>query len=123
MKIFPSREIIFCLAILLVIPASAAEVKPSASPNGNAQNGKALFLAHGCYACHSTVGSGSPRTGPALVAANLPYAVFVSRLRTPVSEMPPYTGATISDAQVMDLYAYVVSLPPPPDYKTIRLLQ
>jgi ubiquinol-cytochrome c reductase cytochrome c subunit len=110
------------IAVLLL----AAAVTPAAAEDaakGNAQAGKVLFLANGCYSCHGTVGQGSPRTGPAIGATELPLTVFAQRLRTPVSEMPPYTAKVLTDAQVSDIYAYVKGLPPPPDYKAIKLLQ
>jgi mono/diheme cytochrome c family protein len=50
------------------------------------------------------------------------YAAFRNQLRHPVNEMPPYAEAAMSDSQVADIFAFVSSLPPPPDVKSIPLL-
>ena len=34
------------------------------------------------------------------------------------NEMPPYVSAVLSDQDAADIYAYIASLPPPPDVKT-----
>jgi len=36
--------------------------------------------------------------------------------------MPPYQKAILSDADLADIHAYLQSVPTPPDYKTIPLL-
>ena len=125
------------VAVILAVSAFAQEAKPTAtdtkaaksaaakaptSPPGDAQNGKKLFNASGCYECHGTVAQGSPRTGPMLLTP-LPFAAFVKQLRQPASEMPPYQAKVLSDQQVADIYAYIQTLPRPGDHKTIKLLQ
>ena len=52
----------------------------------------------------------------------IPFAAFLNQLRHPTNEMPPYVAAVVSDQDVADIYAYVAALPPPPDVKTIPLL-
>jgi mono/diheme cytochrome c family protein len=37
--------------------------------------------------------------------------------------MPPFTPKVVSDAQLADIYAFLRSLPPPPDPDTIPLLK
>jgi len=44
-------------------------------------------------------------------------------LRTPRAIMPPYEAALVTDGQAADIHAYLVSLPKPPDPKTLKLLQ
>jgi hypothetical protein len=36
--------------------------------------------------------------------------------------MPPYTEKVVSDQELADIFAYVQSIPKPPDVKTIPLL-
>jgi mono/diheme cytochrome c family protein len=36
--------------------------------------------------------------------------------------MPPYQKAILSDADLADIHAYLQSVPKPPDYKSIPLL-
>src|ERR1700761_2276387 len=53
------------------------------SPQGDAQRGKQLFAADGCYECHGYVGQGSIRTGPTLAPKVIPFAAFQAQLRKP----------------------------------------
>jgi len=100
---------------------SAGSALAQDEPKGNAQTGKDLFAAKGCYSCHGFVGQGS-REGPRLTPA-LPYAAFVAQLRTPRAIMPPYTTALVTDQQAADIHAYLANQPKPPDPKTVKLLQ
>jgi mono/diheme cytochrome c family protein len=91
-------------------------------PAGNAENGKKLYAAAACYACHGYVGQGGsagPRLGPPAVS----FAAFVSALRHPREDMPPYTAKVLSDAQVADIYAHVKTFPEPPALNTIPVLK
>ena len=36
--------------------------------------------------------------------------------------MPPFRQAILPDADLQDIYAYLQSIPPAPDYKSIPLL-
>ena len=90
-------------------------------PRGNAQTGKQLFEAKGCYSCHGFVGQGS-REGPRLTPP-LAFPAFIAQLRTPRAIMPPYTAALVTDQQAADMHAYLAGLPKPPDPKTVKLLQ
>jgi hypothetical protein len=48
---------------------------------------------------------------------------LINYVRKPARRMPPFrTQAQISDAALADIYAFLKSLPPPPDPKTIPLL-
>ena len=98
------------------------ETVAAVQPAGNAENGKRLYTATACYACHGYVGQGGsagPRLGPPAIA----FPAFISALRHPRAEMPPYTAKVLSDAQVADIYAHVKTFPEPPDVNTIPLLK
>jgi mono/diheme cytochrome c family protein len=99
--------------------ATAAEYTP---PKGDAKAGQAAFLKLGCYSCHGGSGQGTGRDGPR-INPPLPYPALLQQLRTPRYEMPPYTVSQVSDSGVADIYAYLASLPKPPDVKTIGALQ
>jgi mono/diheme cytochrome c family protein len=75
----------------------------------------------GCYQCHGYSGGGSSQ-GSRLISPPA-YARFIAQLRKPVSVMPPYHPNVLSDAQVADIYAYVQSLPKPPNPESIQLLK
>jgi ubiquinol-cytochrome c reductase cytochrome c subunit len=109
------------LAFGAVALLSSVGAKAQDTPRGDAAAGKQLFADKGCYSCHGYVGQGS-REGPRLTPPT-PYEAFVLQLRTPRAIMPPYEAALVSDRQVADIYAYLASLPKPPDPKTLRLLQ
>ncbi len=106
----------FGIAALAIGSAAAQE-----EPHGNAQTGRQLFEAKGCYSCHGFVGQGS-REGPRLTPP-LAFSAFVLQLRTPRAIMPPYTVTLVSDQQAADILAYLASQPKPPDPKSIPLLQ
>ena len=52
----------------------------------------------------------------------IPFTAFLNQLRHPANEMPPYVAAVLSDRDASDIYAYIASLPAPPDVKTIPAL-
>ena len=92
-------------------------------PKGDAKAGLASFRKFGCYTCHGIVGQGTLRDGPRLNAAALGFPALLAQLRTPRYEMPAYTAVQISDSGVVDIYAYLSSVPKAPDAKSIKALQ
>ena len=52
----------------------------------------------------------------------LPLEAFVAFVRTTNRAMPPYSEKVLPNQDLEDIYAYLESLPKPPDYKTIPLL-
>src|SRR5262245_17750398 len=91
-------------SLLLLLALLAQQ---SAGPRGNAENGKALFTKIGCYQCHGREGQGAPATGPRLNQNPMTYTRFVSYIRKPTGEMPPYTERVVSAQQAADLYAFL----------------
>ena len=89
---------------------------------GNAVEGKRLFLADGCYQCHGTTAAGGGPAGPHLAPNPLPLEVVKAKLRTASGRMPVYTAAVISDAQIADIVAYLQSIPQGKAAKDIPLL-
>jgi cytochrome c553 len=92
------------------------------APPGDAANGKRVYMADGCYQCHGTVGQGSRPTGPHLAPNPLPYEAFAGQVRHPVNAMPPYTGVVLSEQELGDIYAYLLSIPPLIDPKAAAIL-
>jgi ubiquinol-cytochrome c reductase cytochrome c subunit len=93
-----------------------------AGPLGDAVNGKRVYMAVGCYQCHGTVGQGSRPTGPHLAPDPLPYDAFAGQVRRPSNVMPPYTTVVLSDQELGDIYAYLVTIPPLIDPKAAAIL-
>jgi ubiquinol-cytochrome c reductase cytochrome c subunit len=115
--------IIGALAGALSGPAVVQQVLAQPAAGGSASNGETLYVAHGCYECHGTVGQGSSFSGPRVTSPVLPIAGFVKQLREPRYEMPPYTDKVLSDAQVGDIIAYLQSVPRPAAADSIALLK
>lgn len=114
-------------ALILARPGTGAQTpaaapKAATAPTGNAQNGKRVYTRYGCYECHGREGQGSTATGPRLGPRPMPFEAFVSYVRHPAGEMPPYTGKIVSDSDLADIYAFLESLPQPPAAKSIPLL-
>jgi ubiquinol-cytochrome c reductase cytochrome c subunit len=107
------------------ITAAVFMALPLAAQNGNAENGKRLFMRNGCYECHGTVGQGAGNnpTAPKLAPKPLALTALIAYVRKPAGNMPPYTSKVMSDAELADVHAYLVSIPEPPAVKDIPLLK
>jgi mono/diheme cytochrome c family protein len=110
--------------LLVSSPLSRAQQSPTVTPTaGNVQNGKKNFTADGCYECHGLQGQGATQTGGARIGPPiLSLESFMSYVRHPANQMPPYTSKAISDQDLTDIYAYLKSIPLPPKGKDIPLL-
>jgi ubiquinol-cytochrome c reductase cytochrome c subunit len=89
--------------------------------NGNAENGKRIFLKIGCYECHGTVGQGTlagARIGP----PRLNLQTLLRYVRRPAGQMPAFTEKVLSDQELTDIFAYLKSIPEPAPVKDVPLL-
>jgi mono/diheme cytochrome c family protein len=93
-------------------------------PPGNATDGKRLYLAT-CFACHGRSGQGGAMNGPAPILARtaMPFDGFKAQLRQPISDMPAYSEAVMSDQQIADIYAFVETLPGPLPVKDMAIFK
>ena len=113
--------VVFVLFVAVAAEAQAPDRPAAGAPAGNADEGKKLFVAVGCYQCHGHEGQGSSATGPRLGPRPIAYAAFSRYVRQPSNQMPPYTAKVVSDADLANIYAFVRSRPEPP--KEIQLLK
>ena len=115
---------LFLVATLLFGFAPArAQDSSAATPAGNAQNGKKLFMADGCYECHGRQGQGAAQTGAARIGPpQLSFEGFQNYIRSPKNNMPPYSAKAVPEQDVADIYAFLKSIPMPPKGKDIPLL-
>jgi mono/diheme cytochrome c family protein len=114
--------VMFAATLLLALPAARAQ-QDSDTPAGNAQNGKKLFAANGCYECHGFQGQGAAQTGAARIGPpQLSWDGFQSYVRKPAVQMPPYSIKAVPDKDLADIYAYLKLIPMPPKGKDIPLL-
>ena len=112
----------FAVAALGVGAASIAAAQDA--PQGNAANGKRIFLADGCFTCHGRSGQGGAYNGPAplLAKTQMPFDGFKGQVRAPSNDMPAYSEAVMSDQDIADIYAFVQSLPGRGNAKDIAIL-
>jgi mono/diheme cytochrome c family protein len=119
-----------CVLALALIPSSLAGVEPIPAGQapagitgsvGNAANGQRLFVKDTCYFCHGYAGQGG-RDGARIAATALSSQAFIRYLRRPFGAMPAFTAKVVSDQDVMDIHAYLKSLPVALPAKDIPLL-
>ena len=111
------------LFALLLTPLASVEAQDGSAPvKGDSVRGARLFHAYGCYACHGTTGGGGGIAGPRLAPDPLPAAAVSAKLRNASGRMPVYSPAVLSDAEVADLVAYLVSIPPGKPVEAIPIL-
>lgn len=100
-------------------PPAKQETTAAANPS----NGQRLFVKDGCYECHGYLGQGSTSTGGTrLGPPQIPLSAFVSYVREPTGQMPPYTPKAISNEDLAEIYNFLKSVPPPPPLKSIQIL-
>jgi mono/diheme cytochrome c family protein len=122
-KIFGQIARVTC-AVAVFSAAALTMAQAQDAPQGDAANGKRIFLADGCFTCHGRVGQGGAYNGPAprLAQTALPFDGFKGQVRNPVNDMPAYSDANLSDKDIADIYAFVRSLPGPRSAKDIAIL-
>lgn len=101
----------FRLAILSLALHFAATTgrAQSAAPAGNASRGKRIFADQHCAQCHGSLGQGLTEAGPRIVPPPRTLADFVDVVRKPQRDMAPVSAARISDADLADIYAFLLS--------------
>jgi len=82
---------------------------------GDAVNGKRIYLRAACFTCHGRSGQGGVYRGPAPILAHtaLPFEGFKGVVRNPPNDMPAYSETVLSDKDIADIYAFIESLPGP----------
>ena len=114
--------------LLLALTLCALPVVGQSSKPGNAGNGKKLYIADGCYQCHGLQGQGGLLRAHRILR---PHASLLRSFRSrqlrayvrhPSGGMPPYTPKVLSDSQIDDIYAFLKTVPAPPQVKDIPLL-
>jgi mono/diheme cytochrome c family protein len=112
------------LAVAVIGGGALTPARAQDAPQGDAGQGKQLFLNVGCFTCHGRSGQGGAYNGPAPILAKtqLPFDGFKGQLRNPVDDMPAYSDAVLSDKDVADIYAFVQTLPARRPAKDIAIL-
>jgi mono/diheme cytochrome c family protein len=116
--IFLSLASMAFAAALGTAPALAAQ----AAPQGDAAHGRAEFDRVGCWECHGYRGQGG-REGPRIAdPVPLAWPAFLAWVRTTSGPMPPFTEKVLAQQSLVDIYAYLQSVPKAPNYKSVPLL-
>jgi mono/diheme cytochrome c family protein len=103
--------------------AAATQTKLELPSNASPQIGQRLYTSFGCYECHGYQGQGAFQTGGSRIGPpQIPYSGFVSYVRQPAGQMPPYTAKAVTDAQLADIYSFLQSRPQAQPSKSIPLL-
>src|SRR5262249_17313985 len=110
------RLVPFVLVAFAATPAFSAD----------ATKGKSAFMKNGCWQCHGELGHGDLARGGGpqqpLPPKPMPLEAFNVFVRTSNGPMPPYPKEILSDADLADIHAYLLSIPAAKDYKSIPLL-
>jgi mono/diheme cytochrome c family protein len=88
---------------------------PTSPVSGNAANGKALYYANGCYACHGYNGETGARPFVGRWGNLATEQGFIAFLRgrvnvaplVPSTSMPNFSEASLPDQKAKDIYAYI----------------
>jgi len=114
------------LLILMIVASVLVAQNPAPAPNnaapaGNVANGKKIYAAYGCYQCHGYEGQGG--AGARLAPRPISFTAFARYTRQPTNQMPPYTAKVVTDQELADIYAFLLTVPLPPAVNSIPLLQ
>jgi mono/diheme cytochrome c family protein len=91
------------------VPKEEKPTVPAQYKGGDATAGKQVFLSAGCTSCHTLKDAGSKGTvGPNLDQAKPPLSLAVDRVTKGAGAMPSFKGQ-LSDKQIADVTAYVVT--------------
>ena len=108
------------VAIVILLMATALWAQTPA-PAGNAMNGAKIFISYGCYQCHGYAAQGG--AGARLAPKPIAFAAFTKYVRKPTQQMPPYTAKVVTDQELADIYAFLLTIPAPPDPNSITLMK
>lgn len=107
--------------IVLAAVSAALLAGNTTAQAADAKKGREVYVEKGCWSCHGYEGQGGV-AGPRLSHTELPVDAFASFVHDTNGTMPPYSKKLVSDEQLADVHAFLLSLPKPLDAKTIPLL-
>jgi mono/diheme cytochrome c family protein len=121
----PKRFAFAALAMAGLCASAPVVAADQVGPQGDAANGKQIYLREACFTCHGRSGQGGVFRGPAPILAQtaLPFDGFKELVRNPPGDMPGYSEAGLSDKDIADIYAFVESLRRPRSPKEISSSQ
>ena len=93
------------------------EVEMQEGAVGNPVNGQNLFFSLGCNVCHGDQGEGL--VGPTIAMTIVPLDRVITQYREPLEAMTEFPPDQVSDEDVADIYAWLQSVPRPPEADVI----
>jgi|SRR5215471_15413559 len=101
------------IAVAVLALAASGAAWSQGKPAGDVANGKRVYLADGCFTCHGRSGQGGALNypAPALAQTKLPVEAFKAMVRAGPNDMPAYSDAVLSDKDLGDIHAFLMSLP------------
>jgi mono/diheme cytochrome c family protein len=109
------------IVLIAMLATGGTMLAQQATPAGNGENGKKLFLRDGCWECHGYAGQGGA-AGARIANTALTNAQFTRYIRRPTGRMPAYIDTILNDTEANDLWAYLKSMPAAKSAKDIPLL-
>jgi ubiquinol-cytochrome c reductase cytochrome c subunit len=116
----PQLMVALALGSVCLLICETVSLVSAAQPDIEA--GRMLYMTKGCFECHGPVGQGSIMSGPALAPSPPPVEAINTYVRTPKGQMPLYSGNILSDRDVLQIHAYLASIPPSPSPDSLSLL-
>ena len=114
------RKLLFSALLVFAVSTAFAQEK---APAGSRERGYQAYMKYRCDACHGTIGQGGDRgVGPKLAPNPMSYEAFAKQTRRPREVMPAYREPFLSEQDLADIYAYMLSIKPSPAPKDISLL-
>ena len=106
------KSLALVLGIIVILSLTLAACGGSSSesnvPAGDAAAGKTAFASLPCVGCHGSNAEGN--VGPKLAGFSEGWDVFQSTVRNGKEEMPKFGTDVVSDQQLADVYAWLISL-------------
>jgi cytochrome c oxidase subunit 2 len=93
------------------------EVEQEEGAIGNPANGQNLFFSLGCNVCHGDQGEGL--VGPTIAMTIVPLDRVITQYREPLEAMTEFPPDQVSDDEIADIYAWLQTVPRPPDADVI----
>jgi ubiquinol-cytochrome c reductase cytochrome c subunit len=111
----------FKWAMMVSIIGALSQPSLAQTTAGSAEKGQQAFVKNGCWGCHGFVGQGG-LAGPKLAPEPKPIEYIQAFVRYTQGPMPKYSEKILSNQDLVDIHAYLKSIPKGPDYKSIPLL-
>ena len=110
------------LLLLVLLSAVVLRAQTPVTDNGNAANGKRLYMTIGCQACHGQTGQGVGGNRK-LAPKPIPLNAGIAYVRKPAGQMIAYSPQDLSDAQLADIWAFLRAIPDNPAPSSVEILK